>query len=72
MPWLYIATSLFKLHVEYITRNVGRDKTQAGIKIHGRNISDLRYTADTTLMAESEEELMSLLMKVKRRVKTLT
>ena len=60
MPWLYIATSLFKLHVEYITRNVGRDKTQAGIKIHGRNISDLRYTADTTLMAEIKEELKSL------------
>ena len=60
MPWLYIAASLFNLHVEYITQNAGRDKTQAGIKIHGRNISDLRYTADTTLKAEIKEERKSL------------
>ena len=46
-------------------RNAGLDKTQAGIKIGGRNINNLRYTDDTTLMAESEEELKSLLMKVK-------
>ena len=46
-------------------RNAGLDETQAGIKIAGRNINTLRYTGDTTLMAESEEELMSLLMKVK-------
>ena len=51
-------------------RNAGLDEAQAGIKISGRNISNLRYTDDTTLMAESEE-LKSLLMKVKRRVKKL-
>ena len=52
-------------------RNAGLEEAQAGIKIDGRNISDLRYADDTTLMAESEEELRSLLMKVKRRVKKL-
>ena len=52
-------------------RNAGLEEAQAGIKIAGRNISDLRYADDTTLMAESEEELKSLLMKVKRRVKKL-
>ena len=51
--------------------NAGLDEAQAGIKIAGRNISSLRYANDTTLMAESEEELMSLLMKGKRRVKKL-
>ena len=51
--------------------NVGLDETQAGMKIAGRNINNLRYTDDTTLMAEREEELKSLLMKVKRRVKKL-
>ena len=56
---------LFKLYTEYIMRNVGLDKAQAGIKISGRNINNLRYADDTTLMAESEEELKSLLMKVK-------
>ena len=56
---------LFNLHVDYIIGNVGLDETQAGIKIAGRNISNLRYADDTTLMAESEEELKSLLMKVK-------
>ena len=55
---------LFNLYVE-IMRNAGLDETQAGIKIAGRNINNLRYTDDTTLMAESEEELKSLLMKVK-------
>ena len=52
------------LYAEYIMRNAGLDKTQAGIKISGRNINNLRYVDDTTLMAESEEELKSLLMKV--------
>ena len=55
---------LFNLYVEYITRNTGPDDQQAGIKIAGRNINNLRYADDTTLMAESEE-LKSLLMKVK-------
>ena len=52
-------------------RNAGLEETQAGIKIAGKNINNLRYADDTTLMAESEEELKSLLMKVKRRVKKL-
>ena len=52
-------------------KNTELDEAQAGIKIAGRNISDLRYADDTTLVAESEEELKSLLMKVKRRVKKL-
>ena len=52
-------------------RNAGLEETQAGIKIAGRNINNLRYADDTTLMAESEEELRSLLMKVKVRVKKL-
>ena len=51
--------------------NAGLDEAQAGIKIAGRNVNNLRYTDDTTLMAESEEELKSLLMKAKRRVKNL-
>ena len=59
------------LYAEYIMRNVGLDETQAEIKIAGRNINNLRYADDTTLMAESEEEHKSLLMKVKRRVKKL-
>ena len=56
---------LFNLHAEYIIRNAGLDDSQAGIKIAGRNINNLRYADNTTLMAESEEELKSLLMKVK-------
>ena len=56
---------LFNLYAEYITRNAGLEEAQAGIKIAGRNINNLRYADDTTLMAESEEELKSLLMKVK-------
>ena len=52
-------------------RNAGLEEAQAGIKIAGRNISNLRYANDTTLMAESEEELKSLLLKIKRRVKKL-
>ena len=56
---------LFNLYTEYIMRNAWLDEAQAGIKIAGRNINNLRYTDDATLMAESEEELKSLLMKVK-------
>ena len=56
---------LFNLYAEYIMRNAGLDEAQAGIKIAGRNISNLRYTDDTTLMAQIEEELKSLLIKVK-------
>ena len=56
-------------YAEYIMLNAGLDEAQAGIKISGRNISDLRYADDTTLMAESEEELKSLLMKVKEEHK---
>ena len=55
----------FNLYAEYIMRNAGLDEAQAGIKIAGRNINNLRYADDTTLMAESEEEVKSLLMKVK-------
>ena len=57
---------LFNLYAEYIMRNTGLEEAQAGIKIAGRNINHLRYADDTTLMAESEEELKSLLMKVKK------
>ena len=56
---------LFNLYAEHIMRNAGLDEAQAGIKIAGRNINNLRYADDTTLMAESEEELKSLLMTVK-------
>ena len=56
---------LINLYEEYITRNPGLEEAQAGIKIAGRNINNLSYADDTTLMAESEEELKSLLMKVK-------
>ena len=56
---------LFNLHAEYIMQNAGLDEAQAGIKIARRNINNLRYADDATLMAESEEELKSLLMKVK-------
>ena len=59
-----VVTRLFNLHAEYIMWNPGLDEAQAGIKIAGRNINNLRYADDTTLMAESEE-LKSLLMKVK-------
>ena len=58
--------SLFNLHAQYIMRNAGLDEAEAGIKIAGRNINHLRYTDDTTLMAESEE-LKSLLMKGKEK-----
>ena len=56
---------LFNLYTEYIVRNTGLEESQAGIKIAGRNINNLRYADDTTLIAQSEEELKSLLMKVK-------
>ena len=65
MSRLYIVTCLFNLYGEYIMRNAGLGETQVGIKIAGRNIHNLRYADDTTLMAESEEELKSLLMKAK-------
>ena len=65
MSRLYIVTCLFNLHAEYIMRNAGLDEAQAGIKTAGRYINNLRYADDTTLMAESEEELKSVLMKVK-------
>ena len=64
-----LSPCLFDLYAEYIMRNAGLDEAQAGIKIAGRNINNLRYADDTTLMAESEEELKSLLMKVKESEK---
>ena len=60
-----LALCLFNLYAEHIMRNAGLEEAQAGIKIAGRNINHLRYADDTTFMAESEEELTSLLMKVK-------
>ena len=60
-----LSPCLFNLYVEYIIRDAGLDEAQTGIKIAGRNINNLRYADDTTLMAESEEELTNLLMKVK-------
>ena len=60
-----LSPCLFNFYAEYIMRNTGLEETQAGIKIAWRNINNLRYAHDTTLMAESEEELKSLLMKVK-------
>ena len=67
-----LSSCLFNLYAEYIIRNAGLEEAQAGIKIAGRSINNLRYADDTILMAESERELKSLLMKVKeRRVKKL-
>ena len=60
-----LSLCLFNLYAEYITSNAGLEEAQAGIKIAGKNINHLRYADDTTLTAESEEELKSLLMKVK-------
>ena len=60
-----LSPCLFNLYAEYIIRNARLDEAQAGIKIAGRNINNLRYANNTTLMAESEEELKSILMKVK-------
>ena len=59
-----LSPCLFNLYAEYITQNTGLDEAQAGIKIARRNINNLRYEDDTTLMTESEEEMKSLLMKV--------
>ena len=62
---IFNSPCLFNLYTKYIMRNAGLGETQAGIKIAGRNINNLRYADDTTLMAESKEELKSLLIKVK-------
>ena len=66
-----LSPCLFNLYAEYIMRNAGLDEAQAGIKIAERNINNLRYADDTTLMAESEEQLISLLIKVKEESKKL-
>ena len=66
-----LSPCLFNLHAEYIMRNAGLDEAQAGIKIDGRNISNLRYSDDTTLMAESKEVPKSLLMKLKEQSEKL-
>ena len=66
-----LSPCLFNFYAEHIMRNTGLEEAQVGIKIAGRNINNLRYADDTTLMAENEEELKSLLMKVKWRVKKL-
>ena len=62
-----LSPGLFNLYAQYILQNAGLDEAQAGIKIARRNINNLRYADDTTLMAESKEELKSLLMKVKEK-----
>ena len=64
IQWM-LATLIIHLYAEYIMRNAGLEEAQAGIKIAGRNINNLKYANDTTLMADSGEELKSLLMKVK-------
>ena len=69
--FMTLTFQILNTYTEYIMRNTGLEEAQAGIKIARRNINNLRYTDDTTLMAESEEELKSLLMKVKERVKKL-
>ena len=66
-----LSPCLFNFYAEYIMRNAGLDETQSGIEIARRNINNLRYANDTTLMAESEEELKSLLMKVKEESEKL-
>ena len=66
-----LSPCLFSLYAEYIMRNAGLEEAQAGIKIAGRNINNLRYADNTTLMAESEEKLKSLLMKVKEESENL-
>ena len=66
-----LSTCLFNVFAEYIMRNAGLDEAQAGIKIARRNINNLRYTDDATLLAESEEELKSLLTKVKEESEKL-
>ena len=64
-PGCILSPCLFNLHAEYIMRNAGLDEAQAGVKIAGRNINNLRYADDTTLMPESKEKLKNLLMRVK-------
>ena len=66
-----LSPCLFNLYAEYIMRNAGQDEAQVGIKIAGRNINNLRYADDTTLMAESEEELKNVLLKVKEECEKL-
>ena len=66
-----LSPCLFNLYAEYIMRNAGLDEAQAGMKIAGRNINNLGFADDTTLMAESEEELKRLLMKVKEKSERL-
>ena len=67
---LYIVTCLFNFYAEYIMWNARLEEVQAGIKISGNNINNLRYADDTTLVAESEEELKNLLMNVKKESET--
>ena len=69
--FMTLTFQILNTYAEYIMRNAGLEEAQAGIKIARRNINNLRYADNTTLMAESEEELKSLLMKVKERVKKL-
>ena len=69
MSRLFSITLLFNFYVEYIMQNAKLDESQAGIKIAGRNVNNLRYSDDATLMAESEEELQRLLMNIKYGVK---
>ena len=66
-----LSPCLFNFYAEYIMRNAGLDESQVGIKITGENVNSLRYAEDTTLMTDSEEELRSFLMTVKRRMKKL-
>ena len=66
-----LSPCLFNLYAEYIMRNAGLEEAQAGIKIAGRNINNLRYADDITLMAESEEEIKSLLMKMQKESENL-
>ena len=66
MARLYTVTCLFNLYAEYIMLSAGLDEAQAGIKLVGRNIDNVRYADDTTLIPESKEELKSFLMKVRR------
>ena len=67
-----LSLCLFSIYAEYIMRNAGLEEPQAGIKIAGRNINNLRYADDTTFMAESEEELKGLLMKVKEETEKVS
>ena len=72
MSWLYIVTLIFNFYAEYIMKNARLNETQARIKFSRRNINNLRYADDTTLMAENKEELKSLLMRVKEESKNST